>query len=182
MATYDKYYETEALFGEPYPELIAFFKSYAHKGKVLDIGCGQGRNAIALAMLGYEVTGIDISQVGISQMLHLAVNEHLPVKGIVTDLYSYNDFTGFDVVLLDSMFHFSKRYKEREVAFIERMIYSSQAGTLFVFCIQNMKHKVAVLKRIISNNAGIKEVLCQVISYSFPGSGSTDYLMLAIRK
>lgn len=26
--TYDKYYQTENLFGEPYPELIEFFAEY----------------------------------------------------------------------------------------------------------------------------------------------------------
>lgn len=30
--------------------------------RLLDIGCGQGRNAIALAQLGYAVVGIDLSQ------------------------------------------------------------------------------------------------------------------------
>lgn len=34
--TYDKYYQTENLFGEPYPELIEFFAEYPRKGKVLD--------------------------------------------------------------------------------------------------------------------------------------------------
>ena len=66
--TYDKYYQTENLFGEPYPELIEFFAEYPYKGKLLDLGCGQGRDAIALARLGYSVTGIDNSKVGIQQM------------------------------------------------------------------------------------------------------------------
>ena len=49
--SYDKQYQTENLFGEPYSE----------RGRLLDLGCGQGRNAIPLAQLGYEVTGMDIS-------------------------------------------------------------------------------------------------------------------------
>lgn len=53
-ATYDKYYQTENLFGDPYPELIEFFANYPKKGKVLDLGCGQGRDAIAIAQLGYS--------------------------------------------------------------------------------------------------------------------------------
>jgi SAM-dependent methyltransferase len=35
------------------------------KGRVLDIGCGMGRVAIALQSQGYEVTGIDISSIAI---------------------------------------------------------------------------------------------------------------------
>lgn len=38
--TYDKYYQTENLFGDPYPELIKFLTDYPKKGKVLDLGCG----------------------------------------------------------------------------------------------------------------------------------------------
>lgn len=33
----------------------------------LDLGCGNGRNAIPLARMGYEVTGMDISQVALNQ-------------------------------------------------------------------------------------------------------------------
>lgn len=42
--------------------LLKFFpKSF------LDLGCGNGRNAIPLARMGYEVTGMDISQVALHQ-------------------------------------------------------------------------------------------------------------------
>ena len=34
-------------------------------GRALDIGMGQGRNALYLAAQGWDVTGVDISQVGI---------------------------------------------------------------------------------------------------------------------
>lgn len=43
---YDNYYQTEDLFGAPYPELIAFYASMEKKGRLLDVGCGQGRDAM----------------------------------------------------------------------------------------------------------------------------------------
>ena len=35
---YDTYYKVENLFGDPYPELIHFFKKHTSKRKVLDLG------------------------------------------------------------------------------------------------------------------------------------------------
>lgn len=53
---YDKYYQTANLFGEPYLELIEFFSEYPMKGKVLDLGCGQGRDAIASLRVSARLT------------------------------------------------------------------------------------------------------------------------------
>lgn len=119
---YDKYYQTENLFGEPYSELIEFFDKYPKKGKVLDLGCGQGRDAIALARLGYSVTGIDNSKIGIEQMNEISEIEKLELDGQVGDIYSFDQFDEFDTVLLDSMFHFAKKDKEKEVGLIKRIV------------------------------------------------------------
>lgn len=40
---------------------LTTFKKYLPSGKVLEIGCGGGRDAEALAALGYEYIGTDIS-------------------------------------------------------------------------------------------------------------------------
>lgn len=38
-----------------------------HPNNFLDLGCGNGRNSIPLARMGYEVTGMDISRVALNQ-------------------------------------------------------------------------------------------------------------------
>ena len=47
--------------------------------RVLDLGCGQGRNAVWLARQGHSVTGIDHSDVGIDQARRLAADQMVEV-------------------------------------------------------------------------------------------------------
>ncbi len=151
MADYDKYYTTENLFGEPYAELVSFFKSYEPKGKLIDVGCGQGRDAIALAKQGYEITAIDNSKVGIDQLNTIAKDEKLNINAIVEDIFKYDSFDEFDVVLLDSMFHFEKRDLLRETNFIIKIAIDIKQNAIICFCIQDTGSKVKVLKQIFEN-------------------------------
>lgn len=118
-APYDKDYQTPDLFGQPHKELVAFFDQWPHKGTVLDLGCGQGRDSIALAQLGYEVTGVDISQVGIDQMVEKAAELGLEINGQVADIYSYSYPQHYDIVVLDSMIHFDKQNKQKELQLLQ---------------------------------------------------------------
>ena len=81
MSNYDQQYKEENLFGEPYSEFVDFMETWQPKGRVLDIGCGQGRDSLFLVEQGYNVTGIDASEVGISQMLEYASSKNLNIKG-----------------------------------------------------------------------------------------------------
>jgi SAM-dependent methyltransferase len=49
----------------PSPLLMAAIDGRA-AGRALDVGMGQGRNAVALALKGWDVTGIDISDEGLA--------------------------------------------------------------------------------------------------------------------
>lgn len=63
MSDYDKQYQTETeLFGAAYPEFEKFVQENKHSnGSALDLGCGQGRDALMLARHGYWVTAVDNS-------------------------------------------------------------------------------------------------------------------------
>jgi 2-polyprenyl-3-methyl-5-hydroxy-6-metoxy-1,4-benzoquinol methylase len=51
-------------------------------GTALEIGMGQGRNTIAMASLGWDVTGIDISDEGIRQALAEAKKQNVTIHAI----------------------------------------------------------------------------------------------------
>jgi 2-polyprenyl-3-methyl-5-hydroxy-6-metoxy-1,4-benzoquinol methylase len=184
---YDKYYETENLFGAPYPELLDLYTKLPVKGKLLDIGCGQGRDAIPLARLGFEVTGIDNAAVGIAQLNKIAAQERLPLTGVVADIYAYSGFDAFDFILMDSMFHFGKKEREQEVAFLKTVFREAAPGTLITICIQNSGKKVAILNDIVSSEAAVEEVsrISLVYRYVDKASGhssETDYEMVTVRR
>lgn len=117
MDSYDKQYNIEEhLFGSPYPEFEAFIAKHAVKGgTALDLGCGQGRDALMLADYGYVVTGVDSSHVGISQMVERAKARGRVIDGVVDDIYAYPLTESFDLIVLDSILHFAKADKEKEL-------------------------------------------------------------------
>lgn len=185
--TYDKYYQTENLFGEPYPELIEFLAYYPKKGKLLDLGCGQGRDAIALARLGYSVTGIDNSKVGIDQMNQIGQLENLNIVGQVEDIYGFDHFEEFDIILLDSMFHFAKKDREKEIGLIKKIVTDIRKGSLMIVCIQDTGDKVQTLNKVIDFERKLKRLSDKEFKYVFEDSDSghkseTDYRMIIIEK
>ena len=183
---YDTYYKVENLFGDPYPELIHFFKKHTSKGKVLDLGCGQGRNAIPLARIGFDVLGIDNSKVGIDQMNQTAKTENLPLEGIVTDIFQFENYSNFDFVLLDSMFHFTKKNKQKEILFIKKIISKIIKNCVVIFCIQDTGKKVEILNGAIHFKKSIEQIVNQKFEYLFEDTKSghkskTNYRMIIIK-
>ncbi len=184
---YDNYYQTEELFGKPYPELIDFYTNINDKGTLLDLGCGQGRDAIPLAMLGYKVTGVDNSKVGIDQLNRIAKEGSLPLKGVVEDIYSYSNFDKFDFILLDSMFHFGKAEKEKEIEFLNRLIKGARLNTLITICIQKVGNKLEILHSIVLDRDDTKlisqcELIYKYVDETSNHSSETKYEMLTIKK
>jgi len=148
---YDKYYKEKEYFGKPYKGLVEFFKNYKTKGYVLDLGCGQGKDALFLGRLGYEVKGIDNSKVRINQMTTIAKKENLKVNGEVRDIYDYPVTTEYDIVLLDSMLHFYKSDIEKETKLIKRISCELKVnGILANFMISGSKRE-SYLKKVLNN-------------------------------
>jgi tellurite methyltransferase len=119
---YDKLYQSSAqALGEPTQVFIDFFEQ--QKGKylrVLDIGCGQGRDALFIARMGHSVVGVDLSPNGIRDLINDANRESLDIEGIVADIVTSAPSGEFDVVLIDRTLHMLPEQERLEV--LERLI------------------------------------------------------------
>lgn len=71
------------------------------QGKLLDIACGRGRNALPMAELGYAVTALDASPQGLSQLNDEALRRGLSIATVQQDLEQNPQLpkAAFDVVL-----------------------------------------------------------------------------------
>ncbi|APG28262.1 hypothetical protein A7E78_10630 [Syntrophotalea acetylenivorans] len=71
------------------------------QGKLLDIACGRGRNALPMAELGYSVTALDASSQGLSQLSEEARRRGLAIATVQQDLEQLPQLPSayFDVVL-----------------------------------------------------------------------------------
>jgi SAM-dependent methyltransferase len=104
---YDALYATTPnALGEPTKVFVDFFASYNQaNARILDVGCGQGRDALFIARLGHRVVGVDLSPSGIQDMIAVAEQEGLPVEGVVTDIAVYSPDGMFDAILIDRTLH-----------------------------------------------------------------------------
>ncbi|MBI4295603.1 MAG: methyltransferase domain-containing protein [Chloroflexi bacterium] len=56
------------------------------KGRALDVAMGNGRNAVYLAQMGFEVEGVDISPEAVQGALELAHKTGVDIRAAIADL------------------------------------------------------------------------------------------------
>jgi len=104
---YDKLYgETPNALGAQTKVFTDFFARFQHsQARVLDVGCGQGRDALFIARLGHSVVGVDMAPNGIRDLKSAALKENLSIEGVVADIVTYEPNGQFDVILIDRTLH-----------------------------------------------------------------------------
>lgn len=76
------------------------------QGRVLDIGAGEGTDAIRLALLGYEVDAVELSIVGAEKIMHFAKEADVKVRVTVADVQDYTPDGLYDVVICNGVLHY----------------------------------------------------------------------------
>lgn len=149
MTSYNKYYQKENYFGKPYPELINYLNNFERSKLILDLGCGQGRDVIALGRLGFTVRGVDTSIVGINQLNKIANSENLDVIGEVENYKLIDYIHQYDIILMNSMFHFYKNDILEETRAIRNVLQNLMDNGRLIIIIQENQSRVEHLERII---------------------------------
>jgi SAM-dependent methyltransferase len=97
-------------------------------GRALDLGAGEGADSIRLAKLGYEVTAVEISNVGAQKILKFADEENIRVNVQVADIASFRPQGMFDLVICNGVLH----YVRDKESVIETMQRATRPGGLNV--------------------------------------------------
>lgn len=82
----ERYSEPGYSYGMAPNEFLVSVVDRIPKGKILSLAEGEGRNAVYLASLGYEVTGVDGSEVGLRKAVELAIDRGVNITTIQADL------------------------------------------------------------------------------------------------
>lgn len=96
-------------FGQPAAELAGLVNLLPPAANVLDLGCGEGRNALYLAEQGFKVTAIDISISGIRKLNHLARQRSVSMTAEVRDMRAYAYERKFDLIIAHGSLHLIER-------------------------------------------------------------------------
>ena len=91
----DYYWGTEP--AEFCDELIRL-RPFPKAKKVLDIGCGEGKDAVYMAMQGYKVTAFDLTENGIAKTKRLADEKGVKIDAYVDDINSFTAGDTYDIV------------------------------------------------------------------------------------
>lgn len=162
---YDKLYgETPDALGEPTPQIVSFFDQLGPKAlRVLDIGCGQGRDALFIARRGHSVVGVDLSAYGIRDLNAAAARETLAIEGIVADVADYVPEGMFDIILIDRTLHMLP--KAPRLAVLQTLLDHVAAKGWIV--IADEVSNMAAFDKIISNHAAKWQAAPTERSYLF---------------
>ena len=121
MSSWDDQYSREGwLFGT---EPNDFLKEEAHRipeGRVLCLGEGEGRNSVFLAEYGYEVVGVDSSQVGLDKAQALARERDVFVETVVSGIEDFDLKEGEWEGIVSIFFHLAPELRKRVHAAVVR--------------------------------------------------------------
>ena len=95
-----RYAETDSVWGGGPNIFVERFLADRNPGTAIDLGAGEGRNAVWLAQQGWQVTAVDFSAVGLEKARDMAREAGVELATVVGDAQTYEPSFPVDLVLL----------------------------------------------------------------------------------
>jgi tellurite methyltransferase len=165
---------------EPAPFLVRHVDKLP-KGRALDIAMGEGRHAVYLAKKGFQVEGVDISDVGIRKALKLAAENGVKIKTTNADLNKYKIPANTYSVILN--FYYLQR------SLFPQIIAGLKKGGVLVFetnTVEHLKNPAGkdLEKEYVLEPGELKKAFSdlEILHYSETNDGKSAVASLIARK
>ena len=120
---YEKWYASEEYYWGTEPadfcERLISLRPPKPGTRVLDIGCGEGKDAVYMAQRGYEVSAFDLAQNGIAKTRRLAAQRGVEVNAWVDDINDFHAEGAFDILYSTGTIQYL--FEENKRAFFEKL-------------------------------------------------------------
>lgn len=138
------YNKPELYWGAKPSDLVKRFAELAPAGAALDLGMGEGRDALYLAGLGFSVTGVESARSGVAKCLNLATKKNLSVKAVSEDVREFRIAKNrYALIVAINLFQFLPKPETQRI--IDNATDGLKRGGLFVcesFTIDDPHYKI----------------------------------------
>lgn len=157
----------------PYPELVSLFSSLPSSARVLDVGCGTGRNALYLAGLGCNVVAVDMDETAISTLRHDASSAGLSISTVTADMRTMSPGTDFDLILLDRVLHYLDDPQEQQALLATLTNLLSPSGIVCAVFVSADEEACMSFSSFVSLASSTwRPLLRKPVTHEVPGAGS----------
>lgn len=96
----DRYAAEDRVWGGEPNRFVVQYLSDLTPGTAIDLGAGEGRNAVWLAQRGWQVTAVDFSAVGLEKARAMAADAQVPLATVAENALVFEPSVHVDLVVL----------------------------------------------------------------------------------
>lgn len=118
----------------PNPTIIEMMHLFDKEWNILDVGCGEGKNDIYLAMNGFKnIDAFDISEAGIAKLKRVSEKVNVSINAYVQDLCQYKFSKNYDLVMTHGTLHFVTKKDWYKFIIVQKSILTQMEYILFKY-------------------------------------------------
>ena len=98
--------------------------------RILDAGCGHGRNIISLIKEGYSIDAIDPDIDKVKEIEHVFINKKSTIE--ISDIEGFSTKKTYDFIICNAVLHFAQNHEQFKRMIDSLTKLSANNGTLFI--------------------------------------------------